>query len=172
MKLKTILTIILLTSGLAGCANMDDNNEDRHIRENNSSTESEDPNSVSSNHNKTLNPDQDNMISQLEQLEFTKFELGVKYENDIEYEAEVELEDNGQYKVKLEDEIKGIELRGEEAFDHIYPMIKDLSIKKDSDKASVIKDVLNTFELEHDYSKFELEIKFNDGAEHEYEDKQ
>lgn len=121
--------------------------------------------------NEEMHPDQDFIISQMERLPFTEFELEVKYDNDLEYEVELERKSNGHYKVEFEDDINSIKLKGTEAFEHIFPIISDLTFTKESDKDEIIENVLSVFDLDDHYDTFELEVKFNDGFEVEYKDK-
>src|SRR5699024_1069615 len=102
---------------------------------------------------------------------FTELELEVSYENDKEYEADIDRKEGGHYKVELEDELNGVDLKGMEAFEELYPIIENLSIEKNAHQDDVIEHTLNVFGLDDNYRKFELEIQFNDGMEAEYKDK-
>src|SRR5699024_11962166 len=86
-------------------------------------------------------------------------------------DLEIEQDEGRPIEAEIEDEVNDVYLKGEEAFDELYPKVKALSIDKDTDKDEAIKDALETFDLDEDYEKFEIEITFNDGSELEYEDK-
>lgn len=162
LSIMTIFTFSLLI----GCSNPDDNGV---VDEQEAKTEVED--STTDYNNEEMDPDQDQMILKMERLPFTEFELEVTYDSDVEYEAELDRKSNGHYEVKLDDEINNVQLKGVEAFDQLYPIIKELTITEESTDDEVITDVLNQFNLEDNYNEFELEIKFNDGLEYEYKDK-
>lgn len=109
-------------------------------------------------------------ISNSDTLNFTDFELDVDYAKNIEYEADYEL-DNGDIEAEIEDDFNDLKLKGDEAFDKLEPMLQKLNITQETTKEEVIQDTLNVFDLPSDYTKFELEITFDDGTEIEFEDR-
>lgn len=174
MSFRLIIMTVLLVGGLLGCSN---SNNDQINNESISENEDQDP--TLTDNDQQMNPDQDqsmdpdgeHIVLQMERLPFTEFELEVKYDNDIEFEAEVERESDGFYKVKLEDEIDNINLKGREAFEHIYPNLKNITFTNEADKKEIFDNVLSAFDLAEDYSEIEVEIRFNDGSEHKYKEK-
>lgn len=114
--------------------------------------------------------DQDDMIQLMEELDYIEFELEVEYSGDKEYEAEIELK-NGSVKAELEDEINNIDIRGKEAFDEIYPLVKKMTVTQQTSKEDAIKETLEVFGLDSDYEEFELEITFNDQTKLEFQDR-
>lgn len=112
------------------------------------------------------------MKQKMSELDYTDFELEVDYGSDQEYEAEIE-----QNKAKdtveadLEDELNGDDLKGQEAFDKIYPLVEQLTIDQDTSKADAIAEVLDAFDLNDNYEALEIEITFSDGTKIEFEDK-
>lgn len=110
----------------------------------------------------------DGMKAQMDELDYSVFELEVDYGRDKEYEAEIEQEE-GNVEADLEDEINDKDLNGEEAFNKIYPLVKQLTIDKDTDKDEAVTEVLDVFELDDDFEKLELEITFSDGVKREFE---
>lgn len=109
------------------------------------------------------------MLEKMGELNYVEFELEVKYNDDKEYEVELE-QKNNEVKAKLEDELKSINLKGEEAFNTIYSQASKLTIEQNSDKDVIIKEVLEIFELNPDYNELEVEITFNDGVKIEVQD--
>lgn len=107
----------------------------------------------------------------MKELSFAEIELNVEYSEKEEYEAEVEKKSTGEYKAEVEDDITNIYLKGEEAFEHLHPILQGLNINSDSTKQEVIDAVLESFDLADDYKEFEVEITFQDGTKMEYEDK-
>jgi len=105
----------------------------------------------------------------MEALDFYEIELEVEYVDGKEYEIEIEKDDNRPYEAKIEDELNDVYLQGREAFDEIYPKVEQLQISKDSEQVDVVEQVLNIFDLPDNYKKFEIEVKFNDGSELDFE---
>lgn len=114
--------------------------------------------------------DQTGMKSKMEELDYAEFEIEVDYGNDKEYEAKIETDD-GMLESKLEDELNNRKVRGQEAFDEIYPKLKNLSFTKDMPKDEAIRNALEAFDLPDDYVKFEMEVTFHDNTEVSIEDR-
>ncbi|ARD47876.1 hypothetical protein SporoP37_06805 [Sporosarcina sp. P37] len=112
-----------------------------------------------------------NMEADMKQLSFKEIEVEVSYDKDIEYEAEIEQDENEPVKAKVEDEVNNVHLKGQEAFDDIYPKVKQLSLTKDSTNEEAIDQVLKVFNLDANYTKFEVKITFNDGGKLKVEDR-
>lgn len=112
----------------------------------------------------------DDRVQKMESLEYIDFELDVKYNNDQDYEADLELENN-RVEAKIEDDLNGTEIKGDGAFDELYPLVEQLTIDQNTSKEDVITQVLDVFDLPSDYTEFELEIKFKDGTKIEFNDR-
>ncbi|PIC57135.1 hypothetical protein CSV80_10525 [Sporosarcina sp. P12(2017)] len=111
------------------------------------------------------------MQAEMDKLSFKEIELDVSYGKDKEYEAEIEQDQNEPIKAKVEDELNEIYLKGQEAFDDVYSKVKNLDVTKDSSQQETIDRILKAFNLQADYEKFEVKIKFNDGSKLEVEDR-
>ncbi|ARF13903.1 MULTISPECIES: YusW family protein [Sporosarcina] len=111
------------------------------------------------------------MQAEMDKLSFKEIELDVSYGKDKEYEAEIEQDQNEPIKAKVEDELNEIYLKGQEAFDDVYSKVENLDVTKDSSQQEAIDRILKAFNLQADYEKFEVEIKFNDGSKLEVEDR-
>ena len=114
--------------------------------------------------------DQAAMMKKMEELDYAEFEIEVDYAEDKEYEASIEV-DNGQLESKLEDELNNREVKGQEAFDEIYPRLKNFTFTKDMPKEEAIRNALEAFDLPDDYVKFDLEVTFKDNTEISIEDR-
>lgn len=114
---------------------------------------------------------QEDMLQRMDELDYAEFELEVEYAGETEYEAELETKSVGTVKAKIEDELNHVEKNGTEAFDELYPLVQKLTITQQTNKEEAISEVLKTFNLPTDYTKFDLEITFNDGTKIEFEDK-
>ncbi|KIL77366.1 YusW family protein [Bacillus badius] len=111
------------------------------------------------------------MKGKLADLKFKEFELEVSYGKNKEYEAEIERnKKNRTIKVKIEDELNGLDVKGEEAFKLLYPRLRKLDIRRKMSKRQAIKKALQAFELPFGYKEIELEITFKNGKKLEIED--
>ncbi|WP_153731456.1 YusW family protein [Sporosarcina obsidiansis] len=113
----------------------------------------------------------DQMKTDMDKLSFSEIDVDVSYGKDKEYEAEIEQDLNEPIKAKVEDELNQVFLKGQDAFDDLYPRVQQLQLTKDSTNEETIDQVLKAFELEANYEKFEVEIKFNDGSKLDIEDR-
>lgn len=174
--MTVFLSTAILTLTLVACGGNDGGNtasnepNDENMTESNQEngdTNATDDEAEESDNNETTSND---MKAKMDELDYSDFELEVDYDPDQEYEAKVEQKE-GNVKADLEDEINGEELNGQEAFDKIYPLVKQLTISKDTEKEDAIAEVLEAFDLEDDYRKFELELTFSDGVKMEFEDR-
>lgn len=113
--------------------------------------------------------DQQYMQDKMAELDFYEIEVEVSYGKDKEYEAEIEKDENRPIKAEIEDEINDEYFKGREAFDLIYANAKKLSLSSDSAQQEVIDQVMDAFALPQNYTKVEIEIKFHDGSEIDFE---
>ncbi|NYF25321.1 YusW family protein [Sporosarcina sp. JAI121] len=129
--------------------------------------------SESANTEKNMNAaNQEDMQKKMDDLEYVDFELSVDYANHHkEYEAELEKNSDNSIKAEIEDSLNKVKKKGTEAFDELYPMVKQLTITQQTSKADAIQEVMSTFDLPNDYTEFEMEIRFNDGTKIEFEDR-
>jgi predicted small lipoprotein YifL len=112
---------------------------------------------------------QADMRKKMQSLDYTEFELEVEYENDEEYEAQLELKSDNSVVAGYEDDMNGIKKQGIQAFNDLYPLVRDLELTSSSNQEEEIQKVLSTFSLPDDYTDFSLELRFSDGTKHEFE---
>lgn len=176
-KVLLFISMMIVSLALVACGGNDDANNESDVTgdegmvdetEQNMTDDNDATKDEESNNEETETTDSDDMKAKMDELEYTDFELEVDYGPDKEYEAEIEQKD-GNVKADLEDEINGEDLNDQEAFDKIYPLVKQLTIDKDTEKDEAIAEVLDVFDLEDDYEKLELEITFSDGVKVEFE---
>lgn len=101
---------------------------------------------------------------------FSDFDLSIDTadENDV-IDVDYEAGKSGkeiEYTNKMED----IKLGGDEAGTELDPILTDLGLTSDMSKEDAINKVTQAFGV-MDYTDFELEIKFDDGTEVEWDDK-
>ncbi|MCM3585817.1 YusW family protein [Mesobacillus maritimus] len=98
---------------------------------------------------------------------FTSFDLDVEYKDNQSYEVDYENEKNGM-EAEIEDQRNNEKVSGDEAFEQLRPIFENFSFDQNTAKDEVISEVLKAFELNADYTKFELDIDFADGTKKEY----
>ncbi|SEN20369.1 YusW-like protein [Mesobacillus persicus] len=98
---------------------------------------------------------------------FTSFDLEVEYENHRSFEIKYDNEIDGM-EVELEDDRTNKSQSGDEAFDQIEPIFQTFTFDSSTPKDEVIAEVLEAFDLDTNYQKFELDVDFSDGSEKDY----
>ncbi|MEK3890433.1 YusW family protein [Bacillus sp. FSL K6-3431] len=117
------------------------------------------------------NVDDTNAIEQMEELPYTEFDLEVKYGPNKKYSVEYEQKSgNGKYEAIVDDEINDRILQGMEAFQTVYVLLKDIELTGLSQE-EVIQKVLAIFQLDKDYTEFDLDYMLKDGTKVDLEDK-
>ncbi|GGA71369.1 YusW family protein [Ornithinibacillus halotolerans] len=180
LNLVLYATVILLI--LSGC-----NDEDKvtnppdnaPVEDNSQNNVSDDSTSDTTNDNNTTNDDNntttendatnDSVNNQEDEsmFNFTSFDLDIEYSNNKDFDVDYENERDGM-EAEIKDNLNNEKLSGDEAFERLKPIFEKMTFNKDTDNAEVISEVLNAFNLNDDYVEFELEVKFLDGTEKEY----
>ncbi|MBS4176080.1 YusW family protein [Lederbergia citrea] len=113
-----------------------------------------------------------NAAEKMAELNFTKFNLEVRYGPDKEYDFDYEEKSaNGDYKAELNDSIHDKKLKGMEAFNALYTQLKGLGFETNTSEKEAINKILNTFQLDQNYNTFDLEYTLRDGTTVDLEDK-
>ena len=107
----------------------------------------------------------------MDEIDYADFGLSVNYANNDEYEAELEKNSDNSVEAKIDDSLNQVKMKGADAFNELYPLVKQLTITQKTSKEDAIKEVIKVFNLPDDYKKLELEIRFKDGTKIEFEDK-
>ena len=115
--------------------------------------------------------DQNEMQNKMDELDYADFELGVEYTDNKEYEAELEKDSNNTVEAKIEDTLTNVKKTGADAFNELFPLVKQLTINQQTSKEDAIKEVLDVFGLPADYTEFDMEIRFKDGTKIEFDDR-
>ena len=111
------------------------------------------------------NHEQNEMVEKIESLPFYKFELDVEYQNDMDVSIELERNPSGNIDVEYEDARNDIRSYGKEAFDLLYPKLKNLSIDNNASEEQAVNEVMKVFELDENYLELELNIIFHDSTQ-------
>ena len=168
MKKSYVLSsVITLSLALAACGTTADNTDkvvDEPITEdsNQGTATGQDENATTSN--------KDDM-QKMDEIDYADFGLSVDYANNDEYAAELEKNSNNSVEAKIDDSLNQVKMKGTDAFNELYPLVKQLTITQKTSKEDAIKEVIKVFNLPDDYKELELEIRFKDGTEIEFEDK-
>ncbi|WP_301108053.1 YusW family protein [Sporosarcina sp.] len=181
MKRFFITLIVIMALNLAACGS--DKNAPDNTEGTNGNPTNQSENTMTGSEQSDITDDQavnsggqtdstkDQMQADMDQLTFKEIDIEISYGKDHEYEAEIDQDEGQPIEVKVEDEVNGVYLKGQEAFDDLYPKVKQLDLTKDSPKEETISQVLKAFGLKDDYKKLEVEIKFKDGSKLDIEDR-
>lgn len=168
MKLfKGILVMPLLLGALYGCNNNDTKTEN-DVTGNNSTVDETTKNNNTANNTVNDNEDERTKIK-VEDVNytFTEFDLDVEYANDKSYNIEYKNDGNYIY-AEHEDEVKGVEYKGDQAYDNFVKALEQLTFDETTSDDDVRNEVMKAFALDENYKTFELEVKFKNGEVKHY----
>lgn len=165
MKLfRGILTLPLLLGLLYACSN-DDTQVDKDVT-GNKNTVDETTNNKNNNNNEDVRERTGIKVTDVNYV-FTHFDLDVEYTDHKSYEVEFENDGNNIY-AELDDDLKGAEYKGDQAYDKFVDALKQLTFDETTSDEDVRKAVLKAFSLDENYQSFELEVRFPSGEEKHY----
>src|SRR5699024_12877586 len=95
----------------------DDHNDNNNMEDNNNHKEQED-----------AVDDNDDATEKMKELNIEEIQIEIEYPDNKEYEVEIELESDGTYTAEIEDDLNDEYIKGQEAFDKLYPMVKALDV--------------------------------------------
>lgn len=157
--LFSILLSLMLVPVIAGC--------------NNTATDTNDNNG-----DKTATEDttKDNVDEKVDnrgedfKLSFNYFDLAIDYQDTAKnYESAYQAKtDTEAMEAKVTDPKANGTVTGDEAMDKLKPLLEQLKFDKDTSDQEVIDQVIDVFQLDKDYQKFNLEVIFTDGTKKEY----
>ncbi|MCG7343561.1 YusW family protein [Sporosarcina sp. ACRSL] len=99
---------------------------------------------------------------------FNKFDLEIEVDGRDTIDAEYEVDRN--HKAKYVNELAGINLEGAEAFNKLDEMFTKIMLESKTSQQDVIDGIMEWFGLDT-YTKFELEINYDDGTKVDIEDR-
>ncbi|PFD97545.1 hypothetical protein COE15_12475 [Bacillus cereus] len=103
-------------------------------------------------------------------LNFNDFHLNADYQ-DTKKDYEAEYKNKGADKKmegKIEDHKTDVKLTSDKAIAKLSPLLQKLTFDKNTPDQEVIDQVVDVFQLDKDYQKFDLEVVFSDGTKKEY----
>ncbi len=92
---------------------------------------------------------------------FTTFDLDIEVEGKDAIEADYDVTKNAD--ADYENKLKNINLKGNKAMDELNKMFIEIRITRDTPQQEVMDKILQWYGLET-YTKFELEVNFDDGT--------
>ena len=183
-KMNMFISILALSLVLAACGKANDNGDNRVTEENNQGTANEtseqNDSSVSNEVDKSTGAgteqnvntsNQVDMQKKMDEIEYVDFGLSVDYANHREYEVELEKNRDNSVEAEIDDTLNNVKKKGTDAFNELYPLVKQLTITQQTSKADALQEVMKVFNLPADYQEFEMEVRFKDGTKIEFEDR-
>jgi hypothetical protein len=92
---------------------------------------------------------------------FTSFELDIDVDGKDAIEADYDVTENAD--ADYENKLKNIKLKNNKAMDELNKMFLEIRITKDTPQQEVMDKILQWYGLET-YTKFDLEVDFDDGT--------
>ncbi|WP_164525489.1 YusW family protein [Siminovitchia acidinfaciens] len=171
-------SIPLLALGMTACSN--DPSVDNHPKEqvvpppNENATTNDDLINKEDSGNKSDDGNVADMNAKklMDNFPYRKFDLEIVYAPDMEYDFEYEEKnaEQGQYRAELNDSVHDKKLKGVEAFQTLYTLMQDVRIDENTTKEDAIQQIFDAFQLDTNYTKFELDYTMKNGKEIEFED--
>ena len=179
---KSLLSILVFSTlvFVSACGNGNDNTDGNNDA-NNDNTPTEQANDSGNNGNAATDQGNngtgqdnaqnggatDNSNMATSNLPFTSFDLDVEYGQNQSFEVNYDNERDDR-EAKIEDDKNNQVLSGEEAFQELNNRFQNFKFDKSTADDDVINEVIKSFELDENYTKFELDITYADGTEKEY----
>ncbi len=168
MKKSLLSTLILsMLIFVSACGNGNDNTDGNNDANNDNTPTEQEGNTDTGQGNAENGTAADRDSTDTANLPFTSFELDVDYGANKSFEVDY---DNERYdrEAKIEDDNNNQILSGEEAYQELNNRFKNFSFDQNTANEEVINEVIKSFELDENYTKFELDIRYADGVEKEY----
>lgn len=99
---------------------------------------------------------------------FTQFDLSIDIDGKDAIDADYDVETK-QIEAELENKLREVKLKDKEAIDELHLLFMDIRLTSETTKEEAIDRILEWFEID-DYSKFELDVEFDDGTKLDFED--
>lgn len=178
MKLRLLgLTLLSGTLVLGACGNSDNNTNDENsaTTENTGNTTEEAPENDEAGDNPAGGKGEDGMQETQQGYGFTKFDLEIDVDGQDAVDADYKTKEDGTFEADYENSLQGVDYDNDthqkEAMDELDKLFKDIILDQQMSKDEVKKNILNALDIP-DYSKFELEVTFDDGSKMEINDQE
>lgn len=100
---------------------------------------------------------------------FTKFELEIDVDNKDAVDAEYEVEKD--FEPEFQNKLTDIDLKDEDAMAELDKMFSTINLQHDMSGEQAREKILEYFQIDT-YSKFKLDVEFDDGTKLDFEDTQ
>lgn len=101
---------------------------------------------------------------------FNKFDLDIEIDGKDTIDAEYDVS-KSKIEAEFENKLENVKFKDEEAFNELDKLFVDIMITKDTAKQDVIDKILEYYGIDM-YSKFDLEVDFDDGTKLDIEEGQ
>jgi len=163
MKWSTFLAVSILTVILVGCGSGNKSNNASNVKDNAPTSEG----SAYDSTNRANDTTKTNDNTQNKAFNFSEFKLDADYGSNQTYEIDFENRNNGA-DVSISDERKNQKIEGNAAYTKLEPLFKQLKFDVNTPDEEVKKQILKVFNLDPNYHKIELDVKFSDGTKKKY----
>ncbi|WP_438314715.1 YusW family protein [Sporosarcina sp. FA9] len=92
---------------------------------------------------------------------FDKFDLDIEIDGKDAVDAEYDVS-KSKIEAEFENKLENVKLKNDDAFNELDKLFVDIMITKDTPKQEVIDKILKYYGIDT-YSKFDLEVEFDDG---------
>ncbi|MPQ24196.1 YusW family protein [Bacillus paralicheniformis] len=110
-------------------------------------------------------------VSDVESVPYAAFALEVNYGRGKHNTFEAVYDKQEREKASIKDCLNGADREGEEALNEMKMVLSELSVAKSDSKQDVISNVLEAFNLDEQYDRFHLRVKWPDGTSRIYNGK-
>ncbi|MDZ5712430.1 YusW family protein [Jeotgalibacillus haloalkalitolerans] len=154
MRVRYVLTAASLSLLLGACGEEDETVQDPAPAEDTEQTEDQ--------------PADDTGNQEDTGISFLEFDMDADYEgNDNDFELSYDAE-GSEIEASYENERDMLTMSGDDAFQEIQPVLSEFEFTTETPDDEVIDRVIEGFEVEEGFQSIEIEIKFEDGTEKEY----
>ncbi|WP_018923139.1 YusW family protein [Salsuginibacillus kocurii] len=174
--MKKSVVGLTLISLLAACGDNTDTNDEMETADEEAvenieedevelSKDEDDEDEGSDNEDVEENSDGDDHFLSLDEVE--EFELEIELTDGTEYEYEFETDDDAEVEIENGSDQ---DMEGDEANSEIEELFANVDFSSNRDESDIEADVLDFLEIDSsELNEFELEIKYTDGEEMDYE---
>ncbi|WP_394812044.1 YusW family protein [Bacillus licheniformis] len=104
-------------------------------------------------------------------MPYAAFALEVNYGHGKHNTFEAVYDKQEREEASIKDYLNGADREGEEALNEMKMVLSELSIAKSDSEQDVISNVLEAFNLDEQYDRFQLRVKWPDGTSRIYNGK-
>ncbi|ASB90712.1 YusW family protein [Bacillus sonorensis] len=107
---------------------------------------------------------EDAPVSDVKSVPYDLFALKVNYGDGKHNTFEAEYHKQEREEAEIKDKLNDADREGEEALNEMKMVLSELSVTKSDKESAVIRNVLEAFNLDDGYDRFQLKVKWADGT--------